>query len=208
MIRSLKFSQTEKVLVGAFSIVALGAGMVVVDSQPSGRAFAIESSVDSDLGAGSTISVDISDTGSDFPTTTLFEDSLQVTESDQSAQGDLAVADTDQSSSTADHNDSNDVEGDIEEEISVTIDGEEIDPADFDTNDVSVDVENKDTLEDSDNDTSVEVDRSTRQRTRNNHDVDNDLDADANIGDNDISGNENTGRIHPGDVKFNFTFPN
>lgn len=202
MVNSIKFSRTDKVLVGALSLVALGAGTVLATQQPADQAFAVEGNVTSGFTVvASDLDYVVSDTGElvvvdAADTTTTADEPTSSTTLDLAANDEAAVH-----PSTVN-------EGDIDEEISVTIDGEEIDAEDFDTNDVSVDVENKDTLEDSKNTTDVEVERSVRQRTNNDNDVDTDLDAEANIGDNRISGNENTGRIHNGNVKFNFSLPN
>lgn len=204
MVRSLKFSRTEKVLVSALSLVALGAGAVVADQQPIEQAFAVESTTSSGLTVvSSDLDYVVNDQGQ-LVVADLADTTTGMTPGSDTANDILDLANGDEASSSASARNA----GDVAEEISVTIDGEEVDAEDFDANDVSVDVENKDTLEDSKNTTDVEVDRSLRQRTRNDNDVDTDLDAEANIGDNRIEGNENTGRIHNGNVKFNFSLPN
>ena len=203
MIRSLKFSKTEKILAGALSIVALSSGAVLADQQPTGQTMAIESTSDGSqianlpaVGNETLLSVD----------GVLESDTMGATTNDQQsvAEDDMAAVDAAQAGMNTSNNQGN---GDVKETVNVTVDGKDVAADTFGDNDVSVNTSTSGSLDGSDNGTDVSIDRSVDQNTKNKNRVRNDDNIDTNIGDNDVSGNLNPVTVHNGNVKINFTLP-
>ncbi len=188
MLRSLKLSRGEKVLAGALSIVALGAGLVVADERPAAVAVQHESTVADQL-AG----LDLED--------------LAPVDAVSSSADSAEPADAAANTVATESSHGSDNAGDVAESVSVTVDGKDVPADQFGDNDVSVDTTNSGTLDDSENGTDVDVDRSANQDVRNHNRVHNNQDIDTNVGDNDVSGNKNPVTVHPGNVKINFSLP-
>jgi len=199
MIRSIKFSQTEKVLAGALSIVALSAGVVIADQQPAGQTMAIESAADNSQIDGVMVSsnpVPIVDGVLAAQTTTTNTANEQQNSNSENEVADIVV-------DSASHQGV----GEVTEQVTVTVDGKEVAPDAFGDNDVTVTTESTDTLDDSNNGTDVNVDRSVDQNTSTRNRVRNDSDINTNIGHNNVSGNKNPVTVKNGTVNINFSLP-
>lgn len=205
MIRTikLKFSTTEKVLAGALSIVALSSGAVLADQQPTGQTMAIESTTNGSQVANVPGTDNNLLSGVDG---VLGVDSMNAsTNTEQSSAGEAATG-VDASHAGSNSSDQQG-SGDVQENVSVTVDGKDVARDTFGSNDVSVNTTTSGSLDGSDNGTDVSIDRSVDQNTKNKNRVRNDDDIDTNIGDNDVSGNLNPVTVRNGNVKINFTLP-
>lgn len=197
MIRSIKFSQTEKVLAGALSIVALSAGVVIADQQPAGQVMAIESSADNSQIDGVSVSSNL------LPMVdgVLAAETTTTVNEQQNSDSENLITDVIADSANQQGT------GEVTEQITVTVDGKEVAPDAFGNNDVSVTTDNTGTLDDSNNGTDVNVDRSVDQNTSTRNRVRNDSNIDTNIGHNNVSGNKNPVTVKNGSVNINFSLP-
>lgn len=200
MIGRIKFNQTEKAVVGVLSVVALGAGMTVIGNQPVGQAFAVENTqgdqqFDSVV-VGETV---IATTNSDSVLTQIDAPASEGVDPVVSSEPDQSVASND---SQQDQDN-----GSVTKNVTVTVDGKDVDPESMAENGISVSTNNTGTLDDSDNSTDVSVDQSTSQDQQTRNRVRNRNNIDANVGNNDVSGNLNPVTVHNGNVKINFSLP-